>query len=80
MEKLLEKYFDRYTILARIMPGFAVLMPFLIFIYLKYNFFNLKGLGLAGILIVSLIAVLARISRNLGKKKRINCFWNWEHL
>ena len=56
------------------MPGFAVLMPFLIFIYLKYNFFNLKGLGLAGILIVSLIAVLARISRNLGKKKEDKLF------
>lgn len=74
MEKILEKYFDRYTILARIMPGFAVLVPFIIFIYLKYNFFDIKGMGLAAILITSLIAVLAKISRDLGKKKEDKLF------
>lgn len=74
MENLLEKYFDRYTILARIMPGFAALTPAIIYVYLQYNFFNINGVGIASIFIIAVITLIARISRDLGKKREDKLF------
>lgn len=64
--KELKKYFDEYTIKARILPGLTVIAPFIVIV----GFLNAEiDIAMNILFVVGLLTLMSIISRNLGVRK-----------